>query len=609
MATMNTPISAFDLSKEALPDLLLKIQQGLIQLPDLQRSFCWHDNLVIDLLASVSQGWPVGGILLQEVLNGSWQVCSRLVEGVQLEQIPVPTELILDGQQRCTTLFMCLFSNRPVRVQSRRNGKMNDRWYYIDIQKALDPETEREQTILGFNSRRIRPGFAGHPAINCSTPEQEYELGLFPLAQVFSYAAWRQGYSKYWQYDSTKLELLDRFEREVIKRFEHFQVPVIRLKPGLPKTAICRVFEKVNTQSEQLNFFDLATACFASQDFSLRDDWAKREQRLKQHRVLETVKETDYLACVALVATYHQRQGAIAAGVPPQKLPAVACSREEVLDLSLTDYQKYADQVVVGYEEAARFLYGQKIQTAEDLPYQIQLVALAAILAVVGYPQDRVRAKLEQWFWCGSCAALYTSWHERRASRDMVEVPAWLHEGGELPNTVQMAHLQAERLLMVRRRHGAVYKAINALLRKHGAIDFAAGEALAEINLFNDPIDSHHVFPVAYCKKQGIPKERYNSLVNLTPLSRLSNQKIGGKAPSQYLRALEAEGISRRRMDEILRSHLIEPETLRADDFDTFLSKRAHALMELVNRGMGKASAGALIDIGQHSLNSNLVIA
>lgn len=76
---------------------------------------------------------------------------------------------------------------------------------------------------------------------------------------------------------------------------------------------------------------------------------------------------------------------------------------------------------------------------------------------------------------------MYTSWHERRASRDMVEVSAWLNEGGDVPNTVRMAHLQAERLLLVRRRHGAVYKAINALLRKNGAIDFAPGEALAEI--------------------------------------------------------------------------------------------------------------------------------
>ena len=126
-------------------------------------------------------------------------------------------------------------------------------------------------------------------------------------------------------------------------------VLLLLVQAFLYKNIKSRVFEKVNTQSEQLNFFDLATACFASQDFSLRDDWAKREERLKQHRVLQTVKETDYIACVALVATYHQRQQAIAAGTPTQQLPAVACSREEVLDLSLADYQKYADQVVVGY--------------------------------------------------------------------------------------------------------------------------------------------------------------------------------------------------------------------------------------------------------------------
>lgn len=50
-------------------------------------------------------------------------------------------------------------------------------------------------------------------------------------------------------------------------------------------------------------------------------------------------------------------------------------------------------------------------------------------------------------------------------------------------------------------------------------------------------------------------------------------------------------------MDEILRSHLIEPETLRADNFEAFLSKRVHALMELVNRAMGKAPAAVLVEI------------
>lgn len=586
---MNSIISTFDITKEALPDLLLRIGQGKIQIPDLQRSFCWSDELVVQLLASISLGWPIGSIMLLEQGNGSWSFHPRLVEGVTLKQVPAPTHLILDGQQRVTALFMALFSGNPVKIKDKRTPKTTDRWYYIDIAKALDPQVRRSQTILGFNKSRIKQSFGSEgKAIDCSTPEKEYELGLFPVANVLHYAQWRKHYSQYWQFDPAKLEVIDRFEREVIKRFEHYQVPVIQLKHELPKPAVCQVFECTNTQGTELNFFDLATACFASADFSLREDWISKAQRLKQHRVLHGVRETDFLSCVTLVFTHYRRQQSLKAALPPQKLPAVACSREEVLELSVEQYKRHADAVAAGYEEAARFLHGQRIVLPEDVPYQIQLVALAAILTVTGYPHESQRSRLEQWFWCGACNASYTSWHEARAARDMLEVPNWLLNGGAVPTTIGNALFNANRLLNVQRRHGAVYKSLNALLRKQGAIDFATGEALSDVRHYDDPIESHHIFPVAYCKQQAIPLAQYHCLINRTPLSRLSNQKIGGKAPSQYLRALESQGISRPRLDEILRSHLIEPELLWADDFDGFFSARTQALLTLVTQAMGK---------------------
>ena len=79
-------ISTFDITKEALPDFLLQIQQGKIQLPDLQRSFCWPDELIKELLASVSMAWPVGAVLLLEMGNLSVKFRPRLVEGVSLKQ-------------------------------------------------------------------------------------------------------------------------------------------------------------------------------------------------------------------------------------------------------------------------------------------------------------------------------------------------------------------------------------------------------------------------------------------------------------------------------------------------------------------------------------------
>jgi hypothetical protein len=39
-----------------------------------------------------------------------------------------------------------------------------------------------------------------------------------------------------------------------------------------------------------------------------------------------------------------------------------------------------------------------------------------------------------------------------------------------------------------------------------------------------------------------------------------------------------------------LRSHLIEPETLRNDDFDAFFEERTRVLMAMIGKAMGKSS-------------------
>lgn len=81
MLLNNSAIATFDIAKEALPDFLLHIQQGKVQIPDLQRSFCWSDELVIELLASISLGWPVGAIMLLEQGNADWSFRPRPIEG------------------------------------------------------------------------------------------------------------------------------------------------------------------------------------------------------------------------------------------------------------------------------------------------------------------------------------------------------------------------------------------------------------------------------------------------------------------------------------------------------------------------------------------------
>jgi hypothetical protein len=100
-----------------------------------------------------------------------------------------------------------------------------------------------------------------------------------------------------------------------------------------------------------------------------------------------------------LVAGYARRIEAAKQGWNLDKLPGVACGRTEVLKLTIKEYQTWADPVSRGFEEAARFLRCQKIFDAEDVAYPIQLVALSAILTVLGERSRsfQARSMLERW--------------------------------------------------------------------------------------------------------------------------------------------------------------------------------------------------------------------
>jgi len=169
----------------------------------------------------------------------------------------------------------------------------------------------------------------------------------------------------------------------------------------------------------------------------------------------------------------------------------------------------------------------------------------------------------------------------------------WI-DGGDDPRTVRDANFDPVRLLSLQTRNSAAYKGVCALLMKAGSLDFLNADPIEITSFFDLAIDIHHIFPTSHCQKQGYSSQKWNSVVNKTPLSARTNRTIGGRAPSEYIAALEGghHKIPPNRVDELLASHKITPLLVRNDELELFIRDRARQLLDLIGAAMGKTITG-----------------
>jgi hypothetical protein len=537
------------------------------------------------------------GCLLTGIITIPIKFKPRLVEGVNLNDPPEPQRLILDGQQRITSLYQALYLDEPVKTRNDR-GKEIKRWYYLDIGVATDPDADKDDAIISVPEDKIIKGKGRVVIADYSTIEKECEAGVLPVHYLFRADKLLEWQNQYFSTDMSQERSLkwSRFMSEAYSAFNNYQLPVITLLNTTPKEAVCQVFENVNTGGMTLNVFELLTASFAADadDFLLRDDWRLRYEGLsneeepqeepqgfKNNPILSVLDNTDFLQTIALLVTYNRKKDRPGA--------AVSCKRRDILNLDVNEYREWNVKVTEGFYEAAKFLMEQKIFSKRDIPYPTQLIPLTAILAELGAKahNQSVREKIARWYWCGVFGELYGAAIETRFAKDLLQVISWLN-GGDEPDTVNEAALDPNRLLTLRTRNSAAYKGVHVLLMKEGCRDFMSGVSVDLQTYYNENIDIHHIFPQAYCRKNNIPRGLYNSIVNKTPLSSKTNRSIGGNAPSVYLNYLEEEeNIHTETLDEILETHLIDVDAMRSNDFDVFFEKRKEALYRKILKAMG----------------------
>lgn len=575
-----------------LSDYLEWTNSGRIQLPDFQRGYKWEDERIRSLLVTILRGHPLGVVMLLKTGNDQVRFKPKPLEGTSIPTGAEADFLLLDGQQRLTSLTQALSGDGVVATMDSR-GKLLERRYYVDVAMALNGEDRMDEAVRSIPGDGIvRSNFGKETDLDLSTEDKEREEGFFPVRLLFS------NDTVTWLFAMADKDQAAMFHTRVIKPVTTYNIPAIELDTATSKSAVATVFEKVNTGGLPLNVFELLTATFAGDkrhfdehgtDFRLNDDWVKTQKLFAGQPTLAGVESTDFLQAVTLLAT-RKRHLADTTSKPA----AISARRDDILKLTLDDYLEWVDPLREAFMWAADFLADRFIFTGKFLPYPKQLVPLAAIKVIMGDDADLLghRERIVRWFWSGILGELYGGAIETRFVRDIEQVPAWARDETEAstPRTVQDANFVESRLHSLRTRNAAAYKGLYALLLAHGARDWMKDKALDKVQYASLKVDIHHVFPQQWCQEHGIDEERRESVVNKTAIGFDTNRSIGGAAPSKYTATIEKKAqLGAGQLDALLEGHLVPAELLRADDFDGFFIERRERLCALVEEATGKA--------------------
>lgn len=537
--------------KKKILDLVDQANVGSICLPRFQRDFVWARDEVADLLRSLLRGYFVGSLLLLRCDPDAPPFAPTPIRGANPPATLRPDLLVLDGQQRMTSLLYALSAPNL----GLKNSK-TPRRFYVDLDLlAADPDsdeivldlTDREARLEGLDSR-----------------EGQWTRHIIPFKDLKddkTYNDWLFGISD-WLHDNNpaafeefKAVLRGRWTAAVAQ-LQGFEVPVVYLpivKEGDADAIarVCAIFEKLNSTGVALSVYDLLTARLFRHSIDLHALW---EEAVSSHGLLNEWSEGSadsnkfgvlILRTMALMRDLEPKPK-ILINLEPKQFEEDWRRAVDAMERALTLLSDVGVDGFGAFDRKWFRVYGL-------------LPVFAALRARIEdhHLGDEPRRDLRRWYWSSVFLERYSSAVESKSRRDYLELcRRW---NGEAVNPVVFSDAQT-RLgaegYGVRESTSyasSIYSGVFCLLVLHGARDWAAAEA---INL--QSLQDHHIFPKGYLNRKGFDPRKdaslINSIVNRTLISDATNNKIKDKAPHDYL---QDSSVFARPAAELLPEHFV----------------------------------------------------
>lgn len=506
--------------------LIAEIQSGRLRVPNFQRGFVWDPDRVAYLMDSIYKGYPFGAILL-------WRTQQTLAHERTLgpfslppNQPSFPTDYILDGQQRVTSMFG-VFQTDIILDQKPLWANI-----YYDFETVENAQESSFVALEGTEVDRKRH---------------------FPIGCFFDSVAYRKETSAFT--NSALIEKIDRAQT----RFKEAAVPIQTINTE-DKTAVAIVFERVNQRRVELDTVQLLSAWTWSSDFDLNQKFEELSSELAPFGFSAVGDDKDLLlrCCSAILTTD----------------PSI----ESLINLNGSAVRASFETVTTGVKGAINFLRKNlHVETLANLPYENLLVPLAVYFVATATTQTRMtdkdRRSIVKWFWRTCLGRRYNSQPFKNLKDDVIEIKKL--KDGSISNLEGTAFSIGVKFFTenIFRMNAVLSRAFVLLLAQRYPKSFVSGQSLnlkAVLKEYNRN-EFHHIYPKTFLKAPQHRQFDDTCLANMCFMSKVDNNILSGSAPSTYRSKMPTD------ISEIMISNAL-PENTFNDVYSEFIIERAKLL-------------------------------
>ena len=571
-----------------LSSLLHFIDVGDIGLPDIQRPFVWKNAKVRDLFDSMYRGFPVGYLLFWEnaVESGAKQI------GLDEKQRDVPARLIVDGQQRLTSLYAVFrgqkvldenYAYRQIEIAFRPS---DGQFEVADAAIRRDPEWIPNISQLwssGASSRKLVNGFIEKLGQKVELSEAEEEHIAHNLDRLFDLQ----------KYPFTALEIAQSVEEEqVADIFVRINSEGVKLNQADFILTLLSVFwEKGRTDLEQF--------CRAARIPAKGSDTSPFNHFLEP--------DPDQLLRVAVALAFNRGRlksvYQVLRGKDPDtgeydpqrrqdQFDILAEAQEHVLNLN--NWHQYFKALV-----GAGFRSGELVSSTNALLFGYAFYLIGKVR--FGLAEHQLQRAIGRWFFFASLTGRYTSSPETVMDGDLARIReidtgeaflSWLDGEitSELTNDFWQITLPSQFDSSSARNPQlfAFFAAQNRL----GAPVLFSHKTVSDmldptIKTTKKALERHHLFPKAWLEAHGVSDQRMrNQMANYALVEWPDNIDISAKAPQDYVPQIRLR-FSDEDWAEMHRFHGL-PIGWEAMPYDQFLGQRRDLMAGVVRRGFEK---------------------